>query len=434
MNNKQVKYVEEDEIDLRELWKIIYNKKLFIIIFTSIITVVAIVWALTRMPIYEVKSNVQIGFIGENLVAVPATLVKTANLVFNVEDKIDTKKEFISEVSSISANKKLENFIEIKTQAISNEEALKKNKEVVKYIESKHKSKIDQFIINNNNNIKTIKVKINNLENLETKNLKRQIEQLKTQKIVKIDEKIKKIKNQDIKNIQRQIELLKTQKIVKIDEKIKFYKKIKIKTLNSKIKFHGNKLEEYSKSVKQIYQNNKKTKDTTALTISSIQMVNYQNLILSSQNKIEDLKIEIDIVSNETIPNLETEKKNIQDVTIKDLQLQIDNLNNITISNLQIEKKNIQDDTLRKLEYKLKVELPNKKVKLIEQINQYKFQNSSQNIQNSKVIGNYVIKDYPIKPKKKLIVIVSFVTGLILSIFIVFFLNFIGKNKDEYIV
>lgn len=401
MNNEQARYIEEDEIDLRELWKIIMNKKLFIIVFTSIVTIGAIAWAMTRTPIYEVKSNIQIGFIGEDLIVEPNTLIKIANIVFNVEDKVSTKEAFVSEVTSISANKKLKNFIEIKTQAISNDEALKKNKEVVSYIENKYKSKIDQFILNNNNNIKAIEVKISNLENLEAKNLK------------------------------RQIELLKTQKIVKIDEKIKFYNKIKINALNEKIKFHTDKLKEYSKSVKQIYQNNQTNIDKTSLTIASLQMVNYQNLILNSQNKVEDLKIEIETINNETIPNLQREKKNIQDVTIKDLQLKIDNINNVSILNLKREKKNIQDDTLRNLEYKLKVELPNKKVKLLEQIEQYRFQNSKQNIQNSKVIGDYIVRDYPIKPKKKLIVVVSFVTGFILSIFIVFFLNFIGKNEDE---
>jgi len=369
MENRRV--IEEDEIDLVELFKTLVKRKWFIVIFTMVVTMLAVVWALTRTPIYEVKSNLQIGFIGKDLIADPDTLIKTANLVFNVEDKISTKEAFISEVSSIESNKKLKNFIEIKTQAISNDEALKKNKEVVTYVKNKYKTVIEQFINNNNNNIKAIKVKISNLENLETKNLK------------------------------RQIELLKTQKVVEIDEKIKFYSKIKINTLEKKIGFHISKLKEYTKAVKQIYQNNMKVIDATALTISSIQMVNYQNLILNSQNKIEDLKLEIENINNETIPNL------------------------------QREKKNIQNDVLRKLEYKLKIELPNKKVKFLEEIEQLKYQNSEQNIQNSKVIGSYVIKDYPVKPKKKLIVAVAFVTGFILSIFLVFFLEFIRSMKEE---
>ncbi len=401
METKQNTYTE-DEIDLRELLKTIMDRKLFIIVFTSIITIGAIIWAFTRTPIYEVKSNIQIGFIGKNLIANPETLIKTANLVFHVGEKISTKKKFVSKVSSISTVKKLKNFVEIKTQAISNDEALKKNKEVVTYIKNRYKSKIDQFILSNSNNIKATEVKIKALKNLETKNL------------------------------QQQIELLKTQKIVKIDEKIKFYGKIKMDTLVQKIKFYTDKLKEYTKSVNQLYKNSKDTKNTTILAISSLQMVNYQNLMLAAQNKIVDFKEEIKLINIETIPNLQREKKNIKNVTIRNLPFKMDNILNIKILNLQKETKNINNvATIRKLEYRLKVELPNKKVKLFEQIQRYKFQNSKQNVQNSKVIGGYIVKDYPVKPKKKLIIVVAFITGLILSIFIIFFLDFIRQDEDK---
>jgi len=419
----------EDEIDLKELFKTILKYKKFIFIFTLLITLVSIVYAYSKQPIYEVKSNLQIGFIGKDLITDPATLIKTVNLVFNVEDKISSKSEFVSEVTSISANKKLKNFIEVKTQAISNDEALKKNKEVVDYIQKKYKIIIEQYVSKNINNIKSINQQINNLENLETKNLKRQIELLKTQKIVKIDEKIKRLKNQDIKNLQRQIELLKTQKIVKIDEKIKFYQTIKLSSLSHKIKFQTKKLQEYTKAINDVYTNNKSTDNVTLRSISSMQMVNYQNLILNAQNKLEDLALEKESVQKKLIPDLEIEKKNIYDVTIKDLELKIDNINNISIVNLEREKKNIKEDTLRKLEYKLKVELANKKGKLLEQIEVLKFQNSEQNIQNTKVIGSYIVKNYPIKPKKKLIIIVAFITSLIMAIFMIFIFEFFRDEK-----
>ena len=53
------------------------------------------------------------------------------------------------------------------------------------------------------------------------------------------------------------------------------------------------------------------------------------------------------------------------------------------------------------------------------------------NYKNTEIIGKIMISDNPIKPKKKLIVIVSFITGLILSIFLVFFLEFIRGFKEE---
>ena len=460
-NNLQEQNIYEDEIDLKELFNTILEKKFFILIITSLITIGAIIYAYSKTPIYEVKSNIRIGFIDDKLIANPDTLVKTLNIVFNIEDKQSSKKEPLALVSSISQNKKLKNFIEIKTEAISNHNALELNKKVVKYIKDKYKDVINQYILNTNNKIKSIKKQIYNLENFDAENIKREIELLKkqavikidekiknikeqdiiniqkqikllkTQEIVKIDEKIKNIKEQDIVNIQKQIKLLKTQEIVKIDEKIKFLQKVKLLSLSEKITFHKVKLEEYTKAINEIYSNNKGMKDIALLSISSMQIVNFQNLILNSQNKIEDLRIKSEKIKLETIPTLRMNKKNIIEIKIKNLEQKIDNLKNITILNLQRQKKNIQNDKIRKLQYKLDVGLPNKKIKLEEQIAQLKFQTTKQFVQNSYVVGEYVVHDYPVKPKKKLIVVVAFVTGLILSIFLVFFLNFISTKERE---
>lgn len=374
---KSINRYEEDEIDLRELFKTISKNKKKIFLITGVITALAIVYILVKQPIYQVKSNIMIGYTGKDkdgnileYIAEPAIIAKRLNLVFNVEDKLKVK-DYVSEVSSVSINKKLKNFITIKTEAISNEEALKKNKEVIAYMQNLYQSKIDRFIVNTDNNIKAVEVKISNLENLETK------------------------------NIQRQIQLLKTQKIIKIDEKIDFYKNINLKALNNKITLHRKKLKEYTKAVKDIYKSSKENSTAIAIAISSMQIVNYQNLILNSQNKIEDLKVEIEILKNQTIPNL------------------------------QRDKNNLKNDALRKLGYKLNVELPYKKLKLLEEIEELKYNKSEQNVQNSIVIGEFVITDYPLKPKKKLIVIVAFITGLMFSIFLVFFLEFISGVKKE---
>ncbi len=371
MNETNIVQCEEDEIDLRELLRTVTKHKNFIIIFTLVITIIATTWAFVKTPIYEVKSNLQIGFIGKNLIANPDTLVRTANLVFGVGEKIPTKKPFISKVSSITINKKIKNFVEVKTEAISNKKALAKNKEVVSYIQNKYKNIIDQYILDTNNKIRTIVINISREENLE--------------------------KN----NIQQQIELLKTQKIVKIKERIKFLNEIKLSSLKNKIKFYSDKLAQYTNSIKKIYQYSKQNDNASMLTISSIQMVNYQNLILNAQNKIEDLKTEIEKIKTETIPNLEREKENIKNVAI------------------------------RKLLYKLNVELPNKISTLNEKIKQLKYNISDSNMQNSTVVGRYIIHDYPAKPKKKLIIVVAFITGFILAIFMVFFLEFIKNIKEE---
>ena len=56
---------------------------------------------------------------------------------------------------------------------------------------------------------------------------------------------------------------------------------------------------------------------------------------------------------------------------------------------------------------------------------------SSNNVHFTKMIDKIQILDNPIKPKKKLIVVVAFITSLIFSIFLVFFLNFIEGMKKE---
>jgi|JTFP01.1.fsa_nt_gb uncharacterized protein involved in exopolysaccharide biosynthesis len=422
---------KEDEIDLRELLKILICYKYFILIFTLVVTFGAIVYILLKTPIYEVKSNVQVGYIGENLIVEPDTLVKTLNIVFNVEDKISSEDEFVSEVTSISTNKNLKNFIEIKTEAVSNEEAQKKNKEVVDFIKNAYQPKIEHYITETKNSIENAKRAIKNIDDFEIKNIQQQIKLLKEQVIVKIDEEIKRLKEQDIKKLQQQIHLLKSQKIPKIDEEIRFLKDFKLKTIESKIDFHTKKLDEYTQSVDSLYRDTKNADDAAASTIASVQMVNYQNLILNSQNKIEDLKVEKEVILTQTIPNLETEKKNINDVSTRDLELQIENIKNIKIAELQREKENISNERIRKLQHQIDVELLSKKIKLNEQIDKLNYNITEQNIRNNEVVGGFIIKDYPIKPKKKLIIIVAFVTGLVLSIFMVFLLNFFRDEKTK---
>jgi len=52
-------------------------------------------------------------------------------------------------------------------------------------------------------------------------------------------------------------------------------------------------------------------------------------------------------------------------------------------------------------------------------------------IQRAVIIGKVEVLDEPIKPNKKLMVIVAFITGLILSIFLALFLEFLRGIKEE---
>ena len=57
------KILNEDEIDLRELFKTIWDKRFFIIIFTFIITLISFIYVLLKnlIPVYEGKIYFEMG-------------------------------------------------------------------------------------------------------------------------------------------------------------------------------------------------------------------------------------------------------------------------------------------------------------------------------------------------------------------------------------
>ncbi|RXJ89970.1 hypothetical protein CRU87_07775 [Aliarcobacter trophiarum LMG 25534] len=248
------RYLEEDEIDLRELFKIIWEKKVFIIVFTFIITVIAAIYAYSKTPIYEVKSIVRIGYIGEQLLENSNIIERKLKVIFNVDNPQDFDEGLVTKISAI---KNVQNFLELTTEAISNEEALKKNKEVLEFLQNEYKYKIDEFILKTNINIKNIEDKIKYALEVEKSNLEKDIS---------------KIKNQQIPRIDKEIDLLKN---------------VELKSINKKIEFNQQKLKEYQNDANKI--SNQTSSDNSQNMLMAIQLLNTQNLILNIQNTVENL-------------------------------------------------------------------------------------------------------------------------------------------------
>jgi len=157
------------------------------------------------------------------------------------------------------------------------------------------------------------------------------------------------------------------------------------------------------------------------------------------------LDIKIDAYSNQE--SKEFLNKIIEFLSQKEkdkLDLLINN-NNLKIKNL-ISYKKVLKQQLNEFKEKLKVEkdhviyqalleninhLNDKIFNLTSQIEHLKMEISPLNISRTHIIGKIVENDYPIKPKKKLIVIVAFITSFILAIFLVFFIEFIKSSKEE---
>jgi len=430
---KQEKILVEDEIDLRELFKIIWNKKVFIIIFTFITTVLAWFYAYSKIPIYEVKSYIEIGYINKEKIENIDFLEQKLKVIFEVENpryQADSFKKGI--VSSIKQIKGVKSFLEIKTEATTNEVALNKNKEVLKFIQEYSQESIKQYEIVLNNTILNKKREIDFINEIDIKNIKSEIEILKEQEIKNIDTRIAILKNQNIESLNKEINLLETQEIPKLKAQINFLINSKIKSLKDKIVYYSKSLNSYINELDKINKNIEKSDNTTAM-VASVQILNYQNLITNAQNQIKDLELQIEVIQNETIPDLKYKLENITNVQIKNLEYKKANIINVDIKDLENKKLNVSNEKIRKLEDTINIELQTKISQLNEEIDTLNFKKSEQNLSNTKLVGEYIINDFPVKPKKSLIVMIGFITGFILSIFLAFLLNFISKSRTDYI-
>lgn len=299
----------EDEIDLRELFQIIWNKKILIIFFTLFITIISGFYIYSKTPIYEVKSYVQIGFIDKEILEDSIFIEQKLRVIFSMDDfNIELNNLENGIVSSIRQIKNVKNLLEIKTEAYSNQVALTKNKEVLNYLQNLYEPKIEQY-----------KVIINN----------------------------------DILNTKREINFIQE----------------KMKSIYEKILLNTDSLNNYIKEVNKLNKTLESDKSSSSLVLS-IQLLNYQNLIANTQNEIKDLELQI-------------------------------------------------------------IELKTRTSQLNEKIEILSFKRSEQNLSNMRLLGEYILNNNPIKPKKTLTITVSFISGFIVSIFLVFLLNFIKNSRKE---
>ena len=134
---------EEDEIDLRELFKIIVKYKKFISVFVVVVTFLAGVYAFLVTPIYQVKGLLEIGSYKSSLLDNPQSLKTKLDVIFiKQEENIENKKNWIE---TISIPKHSKEFLEIVSEGFSNQLAKDKLNQVVKYIQDKHKEIIDDI-------------------------------------------------------------------------------------------------------------------------------------------------------------------------------------------------------------------------------------------------------------------------------------------------
>lgn len=160
MNNKNEVF-QNDEIDLKELWKIVIKRKKVVFLVTTGVLLVGIVYAFVQRPIYEVKAIVEIGSYSTNTISAlnttflesPQNLIKRLDVIY-----IDNKNvKDIGSLKKVDLVKGTQNLIEVIATANSNEDATQRLNLIVDEICSRHKSILESYIA-------LIKIKMKNLE------------------------------------------------------------------------------------------------------------------------------------------------------------------------------------------------------------------------------------------------------------------------------
>ena len=146
MQVQENKILNEDEIDLRELFKTIWDKRFFIIIFTFIITLISFIYVLLKnpTPVYEGILSVQIGEIqsenfGNKIIETPQNLSYILEVEFKVNSNIAKGTTSILEIKYSNEDKArikiiledVKNFIITKHE---NDTSFYKNKIMTKQI------------------------------------------------------------------------------------------------------------------------------------------------------------------------------------------------------------------------------------------------------------------------------------------------------------
>ncbi|CAM3608963.1 Wzz/FepE/Etk N-terminal domain-containing protein [Arcobacter aquimarinus] len=314
MQNKE--YIVEDEIDLKELFKTIWNKRVFILVFTAVVTGLAIAFAYIKTPIYSVKALVEIGtFKTDNdkntYVDDADSLSKKLSMIFiDLRENIEDKKY---EIVNISIPKGMKNFIEITSESTSNDEAINGIKEILDYVKEEHSKLLADVREKNIIEIKNIDISIKNIEE---------------DKITSINKKID-LLNQNISNLEEQMSF--------VTETLKNINKL----------------------------------DPSISALKLMEKRDISNAIVENKSDLYDL-----IEAKESLMNVD-------------------------INKLLERKKLLESLTLE------------------------------HNLKNTEIVGNILVDEDPEKPKKALIVIVGFVTGFIISIFLVFIMQFINNIRKE---
>ncbi len=403
--------MNEDTIDLRELFTVLKRRKKLIWLVTGLFTLLALVYVLLATPWWQAKATVEIGRKLQKSntgMLIPQYFSDTKKLEQYLNIKYDTTGKYKDKnstgyIKSITLPKKSNAFINITAYAHSNNEAVKILKKPIDDIVHKDKIYYDAILTEKQDRLEKLHQNFVYNKNSILPQLKQSLAFLKTVGLKKINDKIKLIKSIQLKKISDKIKVLKTINIVTLNNK---KKQCEAEILNKKTSVQSMR--------KEIFRVVKREPSLAAM--SAMQMANLENDIAHLNTKIIDIESQIQIIREETIPNLEKDKMSILEESIPTIKAQKRKLLEQIIPAKEAEIEKMTSITLPGIQT---------------QIKEIKMSMKEPYLVMSHIVHKIYTQDKPVKPKKALILIIAFITGLMLSVFLAFFLEFLQDSKKE---
>ncbi|MCR4941223.1 MAG: hypothetical protein K5978_00320 [Campylobacter sp.] len=223
--NENLQNQNDDMIDLREIFKMFYNERKFILIFSLVFAVLGLLYSLSKTPVYEARALIEMGTFGDKPIENSSLMRDRVSYAFKAfEDMIsgeDLKNGAIYKVELIEPDKgkkktakdttidpddkKVEqNFLKITARGFDREKLADKTKEVLEFVKNEEQTKIEKEKLLKNISIKDTEYKIKYNNEVNASLVKEKIKIIKEQKIPNIDDKIK-LLNSSIADTQNQI-------------------------------------------------------------------------------------------------------------------------------------------------------------------------------------------------------------------------------------
>jgi LPS O-antigen subunit length determinant protein (WzzB/FepE family) len=394
----------EDEIDLKEIFKILIESKKLIISTLLFFTIASIIYSVSLKPSFETSANVEIGYVTLNngareLIESPSDLISDLKVLImkNPDDK------FIQKVLMNSFEDKIINFETTSSSAEQNENLLT---EIISYIGKRHS---DFVLLITNHKKDQIFHKISLIDSEISFSKAKQLHKNQSKKL---------IINSDLESIKSELSFIKTKQL---DSNQLMRSKIedRIAELKTKLPIIDLEISQLEKVIIEDTNNLSLLKRNINIqTDRASNSPTLEQIIFSYKSKINNLN------AQKHTNILETKRLNNQLKILENVTIQSDELSKLeqrqkTLENqLKIlENVTIQSDELFKLEQALKN--TENELQLLMTQTQIK----------TRPISN--IETKTIKPKTQLIISLGIIIGFITGIFLVSINNFIKSYKES---